>query len=78
MPMKVLLKAIQKALRELITFLNKSEWMDKEVEIQTPEFDLPLKIDEKLAIFYARHNSPFAFNTRRKRLKAEQTLFTAN
>ncbi|WP_148371679.1 TolC family protein [Bacteroides bouchesdurhonensis] len=70
-------KSYQKALRELITFLNKSEWMDKEVEIQTPEFDLPLKIDEKLAIFYARHNSPFALTQEEKRLKAEQTLFTA-
>lgn len=71
------IKSYQKALRELITFLNKSEWMDKEVEIQTPEFDLPLKIDEKLAIFYARHNSPFALTQEEKRLKAEQTLFTA-
>lgn len=70
-------KSYQKALRELITFLNKSEWMDKEVEIRTPEFDLPLKIDEKLAIFYARHNSPFALTQEEKRLKAEQTLFTA-
>ncbi|SHF66374.1 Outer membrane protein TolC [Bacteroides faecichinchillae] len=70
-------KSYQKALRELITFLNKSEWMDKEVEIQTPEFDLPLKIDEKLAIFYAWHNSPFALTQEEKRLKAEQTLFTA-
>lgn len=70
-------KNYQKALRELITFLNISEWTDKEVEIQTPQFDLPLKIDEKLAIFYARHNSPFALSQEEKRLKAEQTLFTA-
>ncbi|MDD3038234.1 TolC family protein [Bacteroides sp.] len=70
-------KNYQKALRELITFLNMSEWTDKDVKIQTPQFDLPLKIDEKLAIFYARHNSPFVLSQEEKRLKAEQTLFTA-
>lgn len=70
-------KNYQKALRELITFLNKTEWTDKEVEISAPQFDLPLKIDEKSAIFYARHNSPFALLQEEKRLKAEQTLFAA-
>lgn len=41
------------------------------------EFNLPLQIDEKSAIVYARHNSPFALSQEEKRLKAEQTLFTA-
>lgn len=71
------IKNYQKALRELITFLNKSEWVDSEVDVQTPEFNLPLRIDEKQAIYYARHNSPFALTQEEKRLKAEQALFTA-
>lgn len=70
------IKNYQKALRELSTFLNKTEWINKEIDILTPEFNLPLKIDEKLAIVYARHNSPFALSQEEKRLKAEQTLFT--
>jgi outer membrane protein tolC len=70
-------KNYQKALRELSTFLNRPEWIDEEVEILTPEFNLPLQIDEKSAIVYARHNSPFALSQEEKRLKAEQTLFTA-
>lgn len=70
-------KNYQKALRELTTFLSKIEWIDEEVEIVTPEFDLPLKLDEASAIFYARQNSPFALSQEGKRLKAEQTLFTA-
>lgn len=44
-------KNYQKALRELSTFLNRPEWIDEEVEILTPEFNLPLQIDEKSAMF---------------------------
>lgn len=51
--------------------------MDKDIEILAPEFNLPLKIDEASAIFYARQNSPFALSQEGRRLKAEQTLFTA-
>lgn len=70
-------KSYRKALRKLASFLNKTEWMDNKVDILTPQFDLPLQIDEKSAIFYARHNSPFALSQEEKRLKAEQILFTA-
>ncbi len=70
-------KNYQKALRELITFLNKTEWIDQEIEILAPQFNLPLKIDEKLAVSYARHNCPFSLSQEEKRLRAEQTLFTA-
>ncbi len=42
-----------------------------------PQFNLPLKIDEKLASLYARWNIPFFLSQEGKRLKAEQTLFTA-
>lgn len=70
-------KNYQKALRQLATFLNKTEWTDKEIEIIAPEFNLPLRIDENSAIVYARNNSPFALSQEEKRLKAEQTLFTA-
>lgn len=70
-------KSYQKALRELITFLNKPEWIDKNIEVLTPQFNLPLKIDEKTAFLYARQNSPFVLSQEEKRLKAEQTLFTA-
>lgn len=74
---RIPLRIIRKPLRELSTFLNRPEWIDEEVEILTPEFNLPLQIDEKSAIVYARHNSPFALSQEEKRLKAEQTLFTA-
>lgn len=67
----------QKALRELTTFLNITDWTDKNVEVLEPEFNLPLKIDEKLAAFHARRNSPFTLAQEQKKLKAEQTLFTA-
>lgn len=70
-------KNYQKALRELSIFLNKPEWLDKEIEVLAPQFNLPLKIDEKSAALYARHNSPFVLSQEEKRLKAEQTLFTA-
>lgn len=70
-------KSYRKALRELITFLNKTEWADKDIEVLSPQFNLPLKIDEKLASLYARQNNPFVLTQEEKRLKAEQTLFTA-
>ena len=38
---RIPLKNYQKALRELSTFLNRPEWIDEEVEILTPEFNLP-------------------------------------
>ena len=55
-------KNYQKALRELSTFLNRPEWIDEEVEILTPEFNLPLQIDEKSAIVYAKLNNRFNGN----------------
>lgn len=70
-------KSYRKALRELITFLNKTEWADKDIEVLSPQFNLPLKIDEKLASLYARQNNPFVLSQEEKKLKAEQTLFTA-
>lgn len=70
-------KGYQKALRELILFLNKTEWTDKEIEVLTPQFNLPLKIEEELAAIYARRNSPFVLSQEGKRLKAEQALFAA-
>lgn len=70
-------KNYRKALRELAIFLNKKEWIDDKIEVIEPPFDLPLQIDEKQASFYARQNSPFALSQEKKRLKAEQTLFTA-
>lgn len=70
-------KSYQKALRELIAFLDKTEWSDHDIEVITPQFDLPLEIDEKLASLYARQNSPFVLSQEERRLQAEQTLFTA-
>lgn len=43
----------------------------------TPQFNLPLKIEEELAAIYARRNSPFVLSQEGKRLKAEQALFAA-
>lgn len=70
-------KSYHKALRDLITFLNKTEWMDKEVVIAEPQVTLPLQIDQALASLYARRNSPFTLSQEEKRLKVEQTLFAA-
>lgn len=70
-------KDYQKAQREIILFLNKTEWSDKEIEVLTPQFNLPLKIEEELADIYARRNSPFFLSQEGKRLKAEQALFAA-
>lgn len=70
-------KSYRKSIRELITFLNKTEWVDKDIEVLAPQFNLPLKIDEKLASLYAHRNSPFALSQEEKRLKAEQTYFNA-
>lgn len=70
-------QSYQKALRELITFLNKPEWTDKNIDVLTPQFNLPLEIDKKAASLYARQNSPFVLSQEEKKLKAEQALFTA-
>lgn len=70
-------KNYRKALRELAIFLNKMEWTNDKIEVMEPPFNLPLQIDEKQASFYARQNNPFVLSQEKKRLKAEQTLFTA-
>lgn len=70
-------KNFQKALRKLTAFLGKPEWVNQNIEVLTPLFNLPIKIDERLASLYAHRNSPFALAQEQKRLKAEQTLFTA-
>ena len=68
-------KNFQKALRKLTAFLGKPEWVNQNIEVLTPLFNLPIKIDERLASLYAHRNSPFALAQEQKRLKAEQTLF---
>lgn len=72
------LRNYQKSLRKLFSFLGKDDWINLDLEIMIPDFSsLPLSIDYTLASSYAHRNSPFALLQERKRLQAEQTLFSA-
>lgn len=71
------LKNYKKSLRNLFSFLGKSDWKDEDFEIVAPKFTLPLDIDYALVSFYAYMNSPFALSQERSRLEAEQVLFNA-
>lgn len=67
-------KRYHKVLRKLIVFLDKEEWIGKKIEVLDPQLNLPLRIDEVMAILYARQNSPFALSQKEKKLRAEQIL----
>lgn len=59
-------QSYQKALRELITFLNKPEWTDKNIDVLTPQFNLPLEIDKKQPLYMPGKTVPLYYHKKKK------------
>ena len=64
----------EEAIRSLITYLGLTE---KSITIETPEFNLPLKIDYEVVKYYIDKNNPSALSRSIKQLEAKKSLFLA-
>ena len=58
--------------QKLFTFLG----IENNAEITIPDFDLPLTIDARLAIYYVKKNNPISNQQEIQQLEEEKNLFS--
>lgn len=67
-------KNYRDAIRKLLTYVDRTT--ENEIRLETPDFDLPLRIDETQVFHYVEKNNPQALETEEKQLAAEKELLS--
>ena len=65
-------KHYAESIQKLFTFLG----IENNAEITIPDFDLPLTIDARLAIYYVKKNNPISNQQEIQQLEEEKNLFS--
>jgi len=69
-------KNMEDAVRSLITFLGVKGSL-RDVEVESPEFTLPLSINIENVLYYISRNNPTILNREIRRLEAQKNLYTS-